>query len=122
MAFPPQPPPIRHVVISSSASNQLAPGISATIIPNVMDFEHPPRRRTTTPAMSAKRWDSTGWTHPSTDPRGLRKGIEHAIELVERLGMKAWARPSPPEDEGHDYEQLRIIDYSQRMGVRLGHH
>ena len=44
MAFPPHLPAIQHVVINSSADNQLSlrTGISATIIPNVMDFENPP--------------------------------------------------------------------------------
>lgn len=46
-----------------------------------------------------------------------RKGIENAIELVSRLGIKARLVISHASgDEGHDYEQ-RIIDYSQRMGV-----
>ncbi|UCD33778.1 MAG: glycosyltransferase family 1 protein, partial [Desulfobacterales bacterium] len=44
MAFPPHLNSIRHVVINSSADNQLSlrTGISSTIIPNVMDFENPP--------------------------------------------------------------------------------
>ncbi|MGD9079398.1 MAG: hypothetical protein PVG96_08660, partial [Desulfobacterales bacterium] len=44
MAFPPHLPAIQHVVINSSADNQLSlrTGISATIIPNVMDFDNPP--------------------------------------------------------------------------------
>ena len=45
MAFPPHVPSIHHVVINSSAANQLSlrTGISPTLIPNVMDFEnHPP--------------------------------------------------------------------------------
>src|SRR5574341_912315 len=44
MAFPPHLPSIRHVVINSSGSNQLSlrTGISALLIPNVMDFDHPP--------------------------------------------------------------------------------
>jgi hypothetical protein len=44
MAFPPHLPTIQHVVINSSADNQLSlrTGISPTIIPNVMDFENPP--------------------------------------------------------------------------------
>ena len=46
-----------------------------------------------------------------------RKGIENAIELVSRLGMKALLVISHASgDEGHDYEQ-RIIDYSRRMQV-----
>ena len=44
MAFPPHLPSIEHVIINSSADNQLSlrTGISGTIIPNVMDFENPP--------------------------------------------------------------------------------
>jgi hypothetical protein len=44
MAFPPHLPSIQHVVINSSADNQLSlrTGISATNIPNVMDFDNPP--------------------------------------------------------------------------------
>jgi hypothetical protein len=44
MAFPPHIPTVQHVVITSPADNQLSlrTGISATIIPNVMDFENPP--------------------------------------------------------------------------------
>ena len=46
-----------------------------------------------------------------------RKGIENAIELVSRLGIKARLVISHASgDEGHDYEQ-RIIDYSRRMQV-----
>jgi len=121
MAFPPHLPPIRHVVISSSAANQLAlrTGISATIIPNVMDFKNPP------PPPD----DYAGDVRQALglDPDELlilqptrvvkRKGIENAIELVSRLGLKARLVISHASgDEGHDYEQ-RIIDYSRRMGV-----
>ena len=44
MAFPPHLPSIHHTVINSSGDNQLSlrTGISAHIIPNVMDFENPP--------------------------------------------------------------------------------
>ena len=44
MAFPPHLPSIRHVTINSSGDNQLSlrTGVSATIIPNVMNFETPP--------------------------------------------------------------------------------
>ena len=121
MAFPPHLPSIRHVVISSSADNQLSlrTGISATIIPNVMDFKHPPPQ-------------PDGYADDVRHALGLeadeflilqptrvvkRKGIEHAIELVSRLGMKARLVISHASgDEGFDYEQ-RIIDYSKRMNV-----
>jgi glycosyltransferase involved in cell wall biosynthesis len=46
-----------------------------------------------------------------------RKGIEHAIELVHRLGRKAKLVISHASgDEGYDYEQ-RLKDYSKLMGV-----
>ncbi len=121
MAFPPHLPQIRHVVISSSADNQLSlrTGISATIIPNVMDFQHPP--------LPPDEYASDVRTSLGLDPDEYlilqptrvvkRKGIEHAIELVNRLGIKARLIISHASgDEGHDYEQ-RIIDYSQRMNV-----
>lgn len=89
MAFPPNLPNIRHVVINSEAQEQLAlrTGISSTIIPNVLDFENPPR-------VSNKRTrifrESIGL---DPDDRMIlqptrivqRKGIEYAIELVREL-------------------------------------
>ncbi len=121
MAFPPHLPPIRHVVISSSADNQLSlrTGISATIIPNVMDFKNPPPP----PDEYASDVRQTLGLDPDEtlilQPTRVvkRKGIENAIELVCRLGMKACLVISHASgDEGHDYEQ-RIIDYSRRMQV-----
>jgi len=46
-----------------------------------------------------------------------RKGIEHAIELVHRLGAKAKLIISHASgDEGHDYER-RVREYSKLMKV-----
>jgi len=46
-----------------------------------------------------------------------RKGIEHAIEIVHRLGKKAKLIISHASgDEGYDYEQ-RIMEYSKLMNV-----
>ena len=121
MAFPPHLPPIRHVVISSSADNQLGlrTGISATLIPNVMDFKNPPAPPD---AYASDVRDALGIDPDEKmilQPTRVvkRKGIENAIELVSRLGIKARLVISHASgDEGHDYEQ-RIIDYSQRMQV-----
>jgi glycosyltransferase involved in cell wall biosynthesis len=121
MAFPPHLPPIRHVVISSSASNQLSlrTGISATIIPNVMDFSYPPPPPDD---YAADVRDALGLEPDEKlilQPTRVvkRKGIENAIELVSRLDTKARLVISHASgDEGHDYEQ-RIIDYSRRMQV-----
>ena len=138
MAFPPHLPSIQHVVINSSADNQLSlrTGISATIIPNVMDFENPP------PAVG--NFESCGLSPAKAKPavdeyasdvrRALgvgdkeilvlqptrvvkRKGIEHAIELVSRVGLKAKLVISHASgDEGYDYER-RVRDYSKLMRV-----
>ena len=121
MAFPPHLPPIRHVVINSSADNQLSlrTGISATIIPNVMNFKHPP------PPPDAYASDVRQALGLEADERLIlqptrvvrRKGIENAIELVSRLGIKARLVVSHASgDEGHDYEQ-RLVDYSRLLKV-----
>jgi glycosyltransferase involved in cell wall biosynthesis len=109
MAFPPHLPSIRHVVINTSASNQLSlrTGISAMMIPNVMDFEHPP--------VSAGAYIDTMRSDFGIQPGEYfflqptrvvqRKGIEHAIELIQRLGREARLIISHASgDEGDEYE------------------
>lgn len=121
MAFPPHIHNIQHVVINSSAQNQLGlrTGISSTLIPNVMDFTKGP------PPLD-------DYTSSVRDDLGLekdellilqptrvvqRKGIEHALELVARLGLKAKLVISHASgDEGYEYQQ-RVIEYSQLIGV-----
>jgi glycosyltransferase involved in cell wall biosynthesis len=121
MAFPPHLPSIQHVTINSSGDNQLGlrTGISATIIPNVMDFENPP------PPVDDYASDVRQALGIEDDELFIlqptrvvkRKGIEHAIELVHRLGKKAKLVISHASgDEGYDYEQ-RVSDYSKLLDV-----
>ena len=121
MAFPPHLPSIQHVTINSSGDNQLGlrTGISATIIPNVMDFENPP------PPVDEYASDVREALGIEDDELFIlqptrvvkRKGIEHAIELVHRLGKKAKLVISHASgDEGYDYEQ-RVSDYSKLLEV-----
>jgi len=121
MAFPPHLPSIQHVTINSSGDNQLSlrTGISATIIPNVMDFENPP------PPLNGYAKDVRQSLGVADDELLIlqptrvvkRKGIEHAIELVNRLGVKAKLIISHASgDEGYDYEQ-RVREYSKLMNV-----
>ncbi len=120
MAFPPHLPSIQHVVINSSADNQLSlrTGISPTIIPNVMDFENPPPLDD----YSSDIRQSLNITDDELlilQPTRVvkRKGIEHSIELVSRLGMKAKLIISYASgDEGYEYEQ-RVREYSSLMNV-----
>jgi glycosyltransferase involved in cell wall biosynthesis len=121
MAFPPHLPSIQHVTINSSGDNQLGlrTGISATIIPNVMDFENPP------PPVDDYASDVREALGIENDELMIlqptrvvkRKGIEHAIELVHRLGKKAKLVISHASgDEGYDYER-RVSDYSKLLNV-----
>lgn len=121
MAFPPHLPFIQHVVINSSGDNQLSlrTGISATIIPNVMDFENHPQppdeyAADVKQALGVEE-DELLILQPTRVVK--RKGIEHAIELTKRLGMKAKLVISHASgDEGYDYE-MRVKEYSRMMGV-----
>jgi len=121
MSFPPRLPSIHHVVINSFADEQLSlrTGISATIVPNVMDFENPP------PPLDDYASDVRQALGIEDDELLIlqptrvvqRKGIEHAIELVHRLGKKAKLVISHASgDEGYDYE-LRLHEYSKLMNV-----
>jgi len=138
MAFPPHLPTINHVVINSSADNQLSlrTGISPTIIPNVMDFENPPPMPPDYQSCGlGSDQEAPAVDDYASDVRQAlgvadnellilqptrvvkRKGIEHAIELVHRLGAKAKLIISHASgDEGHDYE-LRVREYSKLMKV-----
>jgi glycosyltransferase involved in cell wall biosynthesis len=120
-AFPPNLPSISHAVINSFAAEQLSlrTGISSNILPNVMDFENPP------PAPDDYAGDVREALGIGSDELFIlqptrivkRKGIEHAIELVSRLGMKARLVISHSAgDEGHDYEN-RLKEYSEHSNV-----
>ena len=120
MAFPPHLPQILHVVINSSASNQLSlrTGISATLIPNVMDFDHPPPAADAYAGGLRPDLGLAAGEHLLLQPTRVvhRKGIEHAIELVDRLGVKARLVISHAGgDEGPAYEQ-----HLRRMAERWG--
>jgi len=121
MAFPPHLATIQHVVINTSAANQLAlrTGISSTLIPNVMDFENPPIQGDSY-AQSVRtdlviKPDEFLILQPTRIVQ--RKGIEHAIELVRRLEMPATLVISHASgDEGYQYEQrIRQAAKSQKV-------
>jgi len=121
MAFPPHLPAIQHVMINSSADNQLSlrTGISGIVIPNVMDFDNPPAPlddyASDVRESLGVEDDELLILQPTRVVR--RKGIEHAIELVKHLGMKAKLVISHASgDEGYDYEN-RLREYSKLMQV-----
>jgi glycosyltransferase involved in cell wall biosynthesis len=122
-AFPPVLPSIRHVVINSVAAFQLASrtGVSAMIIPNVMDFENPPA-----PLDDYARGaradlgiapDELFFLQPTRIIQ--RKGIEHAIELTKRVGLNAKLVISHASgDEGTSYEH-RVRQFAKLLGVTV---
>ena len=124
MAFPPRLPAIEHVVINSAAQEELAlrTGISSIIIPNVLDFEKPPQINE--PRTKAF-WRSIGLQKKDVkilQPTRIiqRKGIEHAIQLVEELKDPRYKLIISHEagDEGMEYAEWLKEDASQR-GVDL---
>jgi glycosyltransferase involved in cell wall biosynthesis len=124
MAFPPNLPNIRHVVINSEAQEQLAhrTGISSSIIPNVLDFENPPR-------ISSRRTrifrESIGLEKSDRmilQPTRIvqRKGIEFAIELVKEIGDRRNKLVISHEagDEGMEYAEW-LKEHACDHGVDL---
>jgi mannosylglucosylglycerate synthase len=121
-AFPPNLFSMSHVVLNSSQRHQLSlrRGISAEIIPNVMDFDTEPD-------------PPNGYANDLRQALGIgpdevfvlqptrivqRKGIEHAIEFVHRLKRPAVLVISHAAgDEGNQYYN-RVLEYSDLLGVK----
>ena len=121
MGFPPDLPTIDHVTINSFAKRQLAlrKGVSATMMPNIMDFENPPPPPDdyTTDVRQAPGIEDDELFVLQPTRVVARKGIEMAIELVSRLGKKAKLVISHASgDEGYDYQQ-RLKEYSEFLNV-----
>jgi glycosyltransferase involved in cell wall biosynthesis len=123
-AFPPHLPSIRHVVISSVAAHQLASrtGISAVVIPNVMDFEQPPKPPDAYAMNIRANLGVADGEKLFLQPTRIiqRKGIEHAIELTRRVGIPAKLVISHAAgDEGTDYER-RVREFAKLLDIQVG--
>lgn len=126
MAFPPKLPSIEHVVINSSAQEELAlrTGIASIIIPNVIDYENPPVIDEIQSLEIRKRIglgpDDVMILQPTRIVQ--RKGIEHAIALVEELEDPRYKLVISHEagDEGYDYaEWLKESANDRGVDLRL---
>jgi glycosyltransferase involved in cell wall biosynthesis len=124
MAFPPKLPSIQHVVISTLAQEDLAlrTGISATVIPNVLDFENQPQGDL---EYSKNFRQEIGLEEGDVlilQPTRIvqRKGIEHAIELVSQLGDAKYKLVISHEagDEGYDYAHF-VEEHARDHNVDL---
>ena len=126
MAFPPNLHNIEHVVINSAAQEELAlrTGISSVIIPNVLEFESPPKVDS---ARTQTFRESIGLAPDDViilQPTRIvqRKGIEHAIELVRELKSKRFKLVISHEagDEGYEYAQwLKAEARSHGVDLRI---
>ncbi len=124
LAFPPKDPDMQHVVINQAAQEQLSwrKGVSSMLIPNVLDFDHPP------PPVDEYAQDVR--RDIGLKPEDImilqptrivpRKGIEHAIKLVERLADPRCKLVISHEagDEGHEYRDM-VADLAREAGIDL---
>jgi len=126
MAFPPDLPSIRHVVINSLASNQLSRRlkISGTVIPNVYDYSKKLKnQRDYLSELKSKMGFDDDEIFILQPTRIIpRKCIERSIEIVKNLNY-----PNPKlvishasGDEGDDYYQ-KVLKYANDMGVKIIH-
>jgi glycosyltransferase involved in cell wall biosynthesis len=124
MAFPPDLPNIEHVVINSGARDELVRrrSVTATCIPNVFDFDNPTVCNHIDPMAFRKSFGLKNNDLTILQPTRIiqRKGIEHAVELVKRLGDPRCKLLISHEggDEGYEYVE-RIKDYASENDVDL---
>ncbi len=122
-AFPPVLPSIRNVVINTVQAQQLASryGVFSRVIPNVMDFDVPPPPPDAYCSTVRADLGVHEGEYLVLQPTRIiqRKGIEHAIELVRRLGFKARLVISHAAgDEGTAYEK-RVHEFADLLGVSI---
>jgi mannosylglucosylglycerate synthase len=124
MAFPPNLPNIAHVVINSAAQEELAlrTGISSVIIPNVLDFENPPRPDKKDTRAFRREIGLAPGDFLILQPTRIvqRKGIEHAIDLVHELRDPRFKLLISHEagDEGFEYAEW-LTEHARELGVDL---
>lgn len=124
MAFPPRLPNMAHVVINSSAREELArrTGIVSTVAPNVLDFANPPQIDEQAVQSFREYMGLTPDDIVILQPTRVvqRKGIEHAINLVRSLDLPNCKLIISHEagDEGYEYATW-LKEYTQSQQVDL---
>lgn len=124
MAFPSRDHDLQHVVINQAAQEELArrKSIASMVIPNVLDFENPPL------PVDANAADVRAAIGLAPDDKLIlqptrvipRKGIGHAINLVQMLGNPKYKLVVSHEagDEGLEYKAM-LTGFAKRSGVDL---
>jgi glycosyltransferase involved in cell wall biosynthesis len=124
MAFPPRLNSMSHVVINSEGRRQISYrcGLSSVVIPNVFDYAAQPPVMDDYARSMKKDLGVQDDEILLLQPTRIieRKGIDHAIELANRLkDKKAKLLISHQErDEGSDYYE-RTMDYAKLLGVEV---
>ncbi|MEW5813906.1 MAG: glycosyltransferase family 4 protein [Spirochaetota bacterium] len=124
MAFPPDLPSIKHVVINSMARAELAArrSIAASLIFNVMDFEKKPSKMSGSDRQFRKDLGFKPDDILILQPTRVvyRKGIEQAIYLVQLLNMPKVRLIVSHSlgDEGPAYTEW-VKEWGKRQGVPL---
>jgi glycosyltransferase involved in cell wall biosynthesis len=123
MAFPPKLPNMEHVVINSAARVELAHrhGLSSTLIPNVINFTHPPQIDRSGKSFRADHGFSDSDIIILQPTRVIqRKGIEIAIDMVRQLEDHRCKLLVSHEagDEGFQYARW-LEERAQDQGVDL---
>lgn len=125
-AFPPRLPNVIHTVINQAAQEQLCwrRGVTSILTPNVIDFKNPP------PPMDDYALDVREELGFSPDdliflqPTRIvpRKGIEHAIKLLEMLGDQRCKLviSHAAGDEGFEYvNMLQELAHETNVDLRI---
>jgi len=126
MAFPPNLPNIKHVVINSEAQEQLAlrTGIASIVIPNILDFDNPP----SVDIQGTQAFRESIGVEPDDiiilQPTRIvrRKGIEQAIELIKKMKDPRYKLVVSHEagDEGLEYaEWLKEYAFEHQVDLRI---
>ncbi len=126
MAFPPRDPDLQHVVINQAAQEELSwrKGVPSMLVPNVLDFDNPP------PSIDAYSKDVRAEIGLKPDDFMIlqptrvvpRKGIEHAIKLVQLLDDPRYKLVVTHEsgDEGVEYiDMLKELAHESNVDLRF---
>jgi mannosylglucosylglycerate synthase len=124
MAFPPELPSVKHVVISTVAQRELASrrSVAASVIYNVMDFDRRPEKL----ALDGRQFRAEMGFGPEDiiilQPTRVvhRKGIELAVQLAELLDLPnlRLVVSHAAGDEGTEYARW-VENWAVRQGVPL---
>ena len=124
MACPPTLPSLQHVTINSFAQEDLSwrKGASSILVPNVLDFEHPPSEEEASQSDFRERIGLEPDDVMLLQPTRVvpRKGIEHSIALVSQLKDPKCKLVVSHEsgDEGLEYQDA-LIELADQSGVDL---